>query len=70
MKKIIVPTDFSPAALNAVNYAADMALAINARVHLLHIYQIPISVSETPLVFVSVEELKDNAEKKLAQMKK
>jgi nucleotide-binding universal stress UspA family protein len=70
MKKIIVPTDFSPAALNAVNYAADMALAIHAEIHLLHIYQIPISVTETPLVFISVEELKDNAEKKLAKLKK
>lgn len=69
MKNIIVPTDFSPAALNAVNYAADMALAIKAGIHLLHIYQIPISVTETPLVFVSVEELKDNAEKKLAKLK-
>ena len=70
MKKIIVPTDFSPAALNAVNYAADMALAIHAEIHLLHIYQIPISVTETPLVFISVEELRDNAEKKLAKLKK
>jgi nucleotide-binding universal stress UspA family protein len=69
MKNIIVPTDFSPAALNAVNYAADMALVINARVHLLHIYQIPVSVTEAPLVFVSVEDLKDNAEKKLAKLK-
>jgi len=70
MKKIIVPTDFSPAALNAVNYAADLALAIHAEIHLLHIYQIPISVTETPLVFISVEELRDNAEKKLAKLKK
>jgi len=69
MKKIIVPTDFSPAALNAVNYAADMALAIDAGIHLLHVYQIPISVTETPLVFISVEELRDNAEKKLARLK-
>jgi nucleotide-binding universal stress UspA family protein len=70
MKKIIIPTDFSPAALNAVNYAADMALAINAGIHLLHIYQLPISVTDAPLVLISVEELKENAEKKLAKLKK
>ena len=70
MKKIIIPTDFSPAALNAINYAADMALAINAGLHLLHIYQIPMSVTDAPLVLISVDELKENAEKKLAKLKK
>ena len=37
MKTIIIPTDFSPAATNAVNYGADMALAVNASVLLLRI---------------------------------
>ena len=35
MKTIIVATDFSPAALNAANYAAAMATAINAKLFLL-----------------------------------
>lgn len=70
MKKIIVPTDFSPAALNAVNYAADMALAINAGLHLLHIYQLPINITDGPLLLVSVEELKENAESKLSKLKR
>ena len=69
MKKIIIPTDFSPAALNATHYAMDMALAINGSLHLLHIYQLPISVTDAPLVLVSVDELKENAEKKLAKLK-
>ena len=30
MKKIVVPTDFSAAALNAANYAIEMALTIGA----------------------------------------
>jgi len=30
MKTILVATDFSPAALNASNYAADMAMATQA----------------------------------------
>ena len=37
MKTIIVATDFSTAALNAAEYAADMALAIQANILLLHI---------------------------------
>lgn len=65
MKTIIVPTDFSPVALNAINYAADMALHINASLMLLHVYQIPVAVTDTPLIMVSVDELKDSAEKRL-----
>ena len=69
MKTIIVPTDFSPAALNAANYAADMAIAIKASLLLFHVYQLPLSVSDTPIVLLSVEELKDSAEKKITQLK-
>ena len=49
MKTILVATDFSPAALNAANYAADMALAINADILLLHVYQIPVVYLEVPV---------------------
>ena len=48
MKTIIVATDFSSTALNAANYAADMALAINADLLLLYVYQLPVSYSEVP----------------------
>lgn len=69
MKTIIVPTDFSPAALNATHYAADMALAIKANILLFHVYQLPLSVSDTPIVLLSVEEMKEGAENKLLQLK-
>jgi nucleotide-binding universal stress UspA family protein len=69
MKTIIVPTDFSPSATNAMNYAADMALQINASLLLLHVYQVPVAVTDTPLIFVSVDELKESAEKRLEQLK-
>lgn len=69
MKTIIVPTDFSSAALNATNYAADMALAIKANILLFHVYQLPLSVSDTPIVLLSVEEMKEGAENKLLQLK-
>ena len=69
MKTVIVLTDFSPAALNATNYAADMALAIKANILLFHVYQLPLSVSDTPIVLLSVEEMKEAAETKLARLK-
>ena len=36
MRTIIAPTDFSDISLNAVNYAADMALFLNARLLVIH----------------------------------
>ena len=68
MKTLIVPTDFSPAALNAMNYAADMALQIHASLMLFHVYQVPVAVSDVPIVLVSLDELKEQAEKKLAKL--
>ena len=70
MKTIIIPTDFSPVATNALHYGLEMAKAINASILLLHVYNIPVSYSEVPVVLISVEELKKNAEDKLAELKK
>ena len=70
MKTIIIPTDFSPAARNAVNYGVDMALAINASVLLLHVYNIPVAIGDVPIVLLSVDELKKTAEDHMAQLKK
>ena len=35
-----------------------------------HVYQLPLSVSDTPIVLLSVEEMNEAAETKLAQLKK
>ena len=69
MKTIIVPTDYSPASTNAVNYAADMALAIRADLLLVHFFQLPLSVAEVPLALVSVDEMQKTEDKKLADLK-
>jgi nucleotide-binding universal stress UspA family protein len=68
MKTILVATDFSPAAFNAANYAADMALAINAGILLLHVYQIPVSYSEMP-VLMNLEGMQQIAEKDIFELK-
>jgi nucleotide-binding universal stress UspA family protein len=69
MKTIIVPTDYSPAATNAMNYAIDMAKAINASLLLFHVYQVPVSFSDTPIILVSVEDLKKSAEAQMEKLK-
>lgn len=70
MKTIIIPTDFSPAATNAVNYGVDMALAVNASVILLHVYNIPIALGDVPVALLSVDELKKAAEENIGRLKK
>ncbi len=70
MKRIVVPTDFSASATSAMNYAIEMAKEIGAAVHLYHVYQVPVAVSDVPVVIVSVEELKKNAEEQLEYLKK
>jgi nucleotide-binding universal stress UspA family protein len=70
MKTIIVPTDFSDVATNAMNFAADMALSINSSILLLHVYQVPVSMTDVPVVLVSAEELKKSSEEKLEELKK
>jgi nucleotide-binding universal stress UspA family protein len=70
MKTLIVPTDFSPVSLNAVNYAAEMAMSINASLILLNIYQVPVAFSEVPVIDISMEELKRISEVKVAELKK
>lgn len=69
MKTIIVPTDFSPTATNAINFAADMAVNINASLTLLHVYQVPVSMTDVPVVLVSSEELRKSSEEKLEILK-
>ena len=68
MKTILVATDFSPAALNATNYAADMALAVNADLLLLHVFQTAVVFTEMPINLTS-DEVRPGAEKELVEIK-
>lgn len=68
MKKILVATDFSLAAGNAVEYATDMALSINAELLLLHVVQTPIGFSDLPLV-MGLEDIMRSSEKDMEQLK-
>lgn len=68
MKTIIVATDFSPASVNAAEYAAEMALTINADILLLHVYQIPVVYLEVPVAMNEVTILQE-AEKQMTEIK-
>lgn len=60
MKTILVPTDFSPVALNAAYYAAEIASLTEARIILLHVYAIPAIPSET-MVILPMTQLEEGS---------
>jgi nucleotide-binding universal stress UspA family protein len=57
MKTILAPTDFSSSSINAVNYAADMAVDIQAQLVLLNAVPFPISSPEIPLPASIMDDL-------------
>jgi nucleotide-binding universal stress UspA family protein len=68
MKTIIVATDFSAAARNAAGYAAAMAKAIGAQLHLLHVFQPPVSYGEI-VVAIDLQQWQRDAETTLNEWK-
>lgn len=69
MKTIVVPTDFSTPAENAMLYAGQLATNIHAAIVLLHVYQIPVAMNDMPVLMVSPDELKKNADAGLERAK-
>lgn len=67
MNTIIIPTDFSPVADNAIQYGAKLAQHLNATVILTHIYQIPVTMIDMPVGMITADELKTNSDEMLAQ---
>ena len=62
MNTLVALTDFTPAADNAALYAAHLAQSLGAELVLLHVYQLPISMNDMPILAVSAEELKNNSD--------
>ncbi|MCZ2141782.1 MAG: universal stress protein [Bacteroidia bacterium] len=48
INSILVPTDFSPIANNALLYAIEFAKRCNANIHILHVKQVPLSDPNIP----------------------
>ena len=59
MKTILVPTDFSKASENALNYAVEIAKRTQATLVLFHVFQIPVVPAETPITLPYDEIEKD-----------
>ena len=56
MKTILVPTDFSTTAQNAAEYAIGLAKHIDAQVIFLHVFDVPVVVTDIPVVINDYEE--------------
>jgi nucleotide-binding universal stress UspA family protein len=69
MNTIIIPTDFSSTSDNAMHYGAQLAQYIGYELYLLHVYQIPVSISDIPVMTISGEELKKGADEGLERCK-
>jgi len=69
MNPIVAPTDFSAVSLNAVNYAADMANMLGSNLNLLHVYAVPVAVSEIPVPPIDWTELEKDAMLRLDELK-
>lgn len=68
MKKILVPTDFSPVSINALHYAAELSNQLGAQLVLFHAFQLPVSMSEIPMITMPYEELKKISEDHLKEL--
>lgn len=69
MKTILVPTDFSPCADNAFQFAINICGNIDARIMMLHAYQVPVVQGSVPGDIV-VDTMDDIEKEALAQLAK
>ena len=65
MKTIIVAIDFSSSALNAINYAAELAAQTNATLYLFHAFQLSLHASNTLITAKGINEMLDLGQKQL-----
>ena len=56
MKKILVPTDFSPVAAQATRFAIELAKAAGGSLHLLHVIELPVMHDTTLMPTLSFEQ--------------
>lgn len=71
-ESILVPVDFSPQSDRAAEVALEVATAIGAEIHLLHVYGIPVGIAgpgiyDTALPVTVMTDLRDSAAKALEE---
>jgi nucleotide-binding universal stress UspA family protein len=57
MKTILVPIDYSDNSFNALHYAVNIAEHFKAKVFLYHVFEVPVTTTEMPVIIMSPEEL-------------
>ena len=67
-KNILVPTDFSEGAEAAANYAFELATKLDAKVHLIHAYMIPVFPEDGGVMRQLMEEMQAAGEKALHEL--
>ncbi len=68
MKTILVPTDYSEVADNALNYAVELAKFSKAKLILMHAYQVPVPTGDIPVMLVSPMELAEINQKRVKKL--
>jgi nucleotide-binding universal stress UspA family protein len=68
MKTILALTDYSKVSLNAVRYAADLAMSAKAKLVLLHVYNLPLPTADAPLMAIAPEVLEKDNRKRIEQL--
>lgn len=67
MKSIVVPVNFTAHSRNGARYAAEMALALEADIHLLYVEVIPMSPAEIPASYF-LDEMQKSAEESMSEL--
>jgi len=68
MKTILVPVDYSENSFNALHYAVNIAEILKAKVVLFHVFEVPVSTTEMPVIIISPEELEGINNSKLNEI--
>jgi nucleotide-binding universal stress UspA family protein len=70
MKRILVPTDFSANARNALAYARELAKSLQAEIILFHAYHIPYVHAEMPagMYQTAIDEAQEETQNKLQEL--
>ncbi len=68
MSYIIAATDFTDTSLNAVTFAADMAVATGYPLVLINAFSLPVMVGDVPLPATLIEDTRVDMEKQMADL--
>jgi nucleotide-binding universal stress UspA family protein len=69
MKTILIPTDFSEIADNAITYALEFSKIVQSRIVLFHAYHMPIVTTEVPMMIPTQNELEKDSLEALNKVK-